>query len=543
MIFCYTDFVNDVKELPGGRVGVALDEETLEKIREIVWSDTPQGFIWFYYFVAPEEWPLPTHCILWIVKYYEAREKGMNLAVEAARGLLKSTIFSIYMTTYQTALHSNLETIIVQASEGLASDNSAMVSDIIENNDGFRILFPHIRPDKEQGWGAKSGYEVVDTSMDYGAFRKKRTVTPSVLATTYKSSNVQGRHPRLFGILDDINNSRNSRYPRELQTVKLAVDQEILPAFDRVKMQIDIFTPWREGDIGDIAKHQEDTLHIRTQIYKLDENGELTDEPVWPEEKPEEWIEKQRKKFAPHVFAQMFLCDLKGSQGKILKREYLKYIEVNEIPTDIKVYIACDYASVAKDQALKGRDYFALAVVGQHPGGFLILLDGVRKHVDRTEAEQIFMNWCSMYHRQGRLIRAGIERHGKGEEFADAMMRAAEGWKVKQLTTGNRSKGERFENQLAPVMAGDRFRLTTAPNKFVDHFVDEFLSYDGMGTYPNDCLDAVYYAVRLAKGYIKWSDDDTLYDSTYAKSDAQRNPLHKLARRKHGRQVTRPRVV
>jgi hypothetical protein len=517
-----------------------LSEKQLEQIREIVYSDTPEGFIWFYYFIAPTEWPLPRHCVYWVVKFYEARDKGMNLAVEAFRGSLKSTVFSIYMTAYQTALHPDLETVIVQASEGLANDNSAAISNIFEHNAGFRILFPHILPDKPQGWGAKGGYEIQNTDMDYSAFRKLRTVSPSVLATTYKSANVQGRHPRLFGILDDINNSKNSRYPRELQTVKLAVDQEILPAFDRVMMRIDVFTPWREGDIGDTAKKQDDTLHIRTPIYKLDENGQLTDEPVWPEKKSRAEIERIRNRVAPHVFAQMQLCDLKGAEGRILKREYLKYIEVDEIPPDIKVYIACDYASVAKDQALIGRDYFALAVVGHHPSGFLILLDGVRKHVDRAEAEQIFMNWCSMYHKKGRLIRAGIETHGKGEEFADYMMRAAQGWKVKQLTTGNRSKGERFENQLAPVMMGDRFRLTTAPGAFIDQFVDEYLSYDGMGTYTDDTLDAVYYAVRLAKGFIKWTDDDSMYGGVVEKIRSS-NPLHKLARRRNA--TTRPEVV
>ena len=516
-----------------------LDETVLHSIREVVYSDTPEGFIWFYYFLF--DLPLPDHCVGWVVDFYEARDKGMNLAVEAFRGSLKTTIFSTLLPLYQIALKPELESIIVQASEDMAHDNSGIIADIIETNPGFRVLFPHIRPDKGQGWGAK-GYDVVDDSKDYGLFRKGRTKTPTFLATGYKSANVQGRHPRLFGILDDINNSRNSRYPRELQTVRFAVDQEIRPAFDKTQMNIDVFTPWREGDIGDTAKQRDDTLHVFTPVFKVDENGTLTDEPVWPEEWPLERIEKERKSMAPHIWSQMYLCDLKGLQGKILKREYLKYIEPAEIPTDIKVYIACDYASVAKEQSLKGRDYFALAVVGQHPAGFLILLDGVRKHVDRTEAEQIFMNWCGIYHKQGRLIRAGIERHGKGEEFADAMMRAAEGWKVKRLTTGNRSKGERFENQLAPVMAGDRFRITTAPNQFVDHFVDEFLSYDGMGTYPNDCLDAVYYAVRLAKGYIKWSDDDALYDNTYTKSNARRNPLFKIARRKHGK-VTKSKVV
>lgn len=526
-------------------------EDELNQIREIVYSDTPRGFIWFYYFAGPVDpdtddvYPLPRHCVRWIVDFYEAKAARKNLAVEAFRGSLKTTIFSTLMPVYQIGLHPELETIIVQASEDMAHDNSGIIADTIVNNPGFRALFPHIQKDKPAGWGAK-GYEVVDTSQNYGDFRRKRTKSSTFLATGYKSANIQGRHPRLFGILDDINNSRNSRYPRELQAVRSAVEQEIQPAFDKTMMNIDVFTPWREDDIGDIAKRRANTLHIRTPVWKLDENGQKTDEPVWPEEWPLERIERERKDMLPHVWAQMYECDLKGAQGRILKREYLKYIEVEEIPTDIMVYIACDYASVAKDQALKGRDYFALSVVGQHPSGFLILLDGVRKHVDRTEAEQIFMNWCGLYHKQGRLIRSGIEKHGKGEEFADKMMRSAEGWTVKQLTTGNKSKGERFENQLAPVMAGDRFRLTTALNSFVDQFVDEFLSYDGMGTYPDDTLDAVYYAVRLAKGYINWSDDGALYDNSFVKKAVQKNPIFKFARRrKHGKakEAARPRLV
>ena len=520
-----------------------LDEETLDRIRQIVYSDTPEGFIWFYYLVS--DLPLPAHCVEWVVSFYEALDDGKNLAVEAFRGSLKTTIFSTLMPLYQVGLRPELETIIVQASEDMAHDNSGIIADMIENNVGFRVLFPDVRPDHQKGWGAK-GYEVIDTGMSYESFRRKRTKSPTLLATGYKSANIQGRHPRGFGILDDINNSRNSRYPREMLAVRSAVEQEITPAFDKTIMNIDVFTPWREGDIGDVAKQREDTLHIRTPIFKMDVNGQLTEDPTWPEEWPLGRIERERNNMAPHIWSQMYLCDLKGAQGKILKEIYLKYIEVEEIPPDIKVYIACDYASVAKDQALRGRDYFALAVVAQHPSGFLILLDGIRKHVDRAEAENVFMNWCADYHKQGRLIRAGIEKQGKGEEFGNVMLKAAEGWKVKLMTSGNRSKGDRFENQLVPVMAGDRFRITTAPNPFIDQFRDEYLSFDGMGTFTDDCLDAVYYAVRLAKGYIAWADEDSLYGGSVVKQLISRNPLHKLARhrrRKYGQKVARPRMV
>ena len=106
----------------------------------------------------------------------------MNLAVEAFRGSLTTTIFSTLIPVYQIGLHPDLETILVMASEDVATDNSAIIADIIENNVGFKILFPHVRPDKPKGWGAK-GYEVLDSSIEYSAFRRKRTRSSTILAT------------------------------------------------------------------------------------------------------------------------------------------------------------------------------------------------------------------------------------------------------------------------------------------------------------------------------------------------------------------------
>lgn len=525
-----------------------LSEDTLNKIRQIVYEDSPRGFIFFYYFVgevdaAGEIRPLPRHCIKWIVKFYEAREKGMHLAVEAFRGSLKTTIFSMLMPAYQIGLHPELESIIVQASWDMAKDNSKAIADIIEFNKGFRVLFPNVRPDPRRGkrWGA-TGYEVVNTDIDYSDFRQRRTKTPTIMATGYKSSNVQGRHPRMFGILDDVNTSRNSRLPREMMAVNTAVQDEIQPAFKKTVMNIDVFTPWREGDIGDIASRREDTLHIRTPIFRLDENNQLTDEPIWPEEWPLERIERERASMLPHVWARMFLCDRKGAQGKILKESYIHYEDAENIPTNIPVYITIDYASVAKDQILRGRDYFALSVVGHHPNDYLILLDGVRKHVDYAEAQQMAMNWGSEYHKEGRLIRMGIEKQGKGEDFGNEIMRLVP-WRVKLLTPSNKSKNFRIENELATLMFNRRLRITSERNTYIGHYLDEYLSWDGLGTYPNDCLDSVYYSCLLAKGFIKWSDDAGLYGSPI-KRIIQKNPVFRFARRKHARkEAAQARVV
>ena len=79
----------DVQELENDRVGVELDEDLANKIREIVHSDSPEGFIWLYYLCGPINpdtggpYKLPDHCVGWIVEYYEALEAGQDLALEA----------------------------------------------------------------------------------------------------------------------------------------------------------------------------------------------------------------------------------------------------------------------------------------------------------------------------------------------------------------------------------------------------------------------------------------------------------------------------
>ena len=80
-----------------------LSQEQLDKFRKIVYEDSPRGFVVFYYFVS--DLPLPRHCIEWVVQFYKARDMKMDLAVEAFRGSLKTTIFSTLMPLYQIGLH------------------------------------------------------------------------------------------------------------------------------------------------------------------------------------------------------------------------------------------------------------------------------------------------------------------------------------------------------------------------------------------------------------------------------------------------------
>lgn len=507
----------------------AVNPEDVDRIREIVYSDSPPGFFFFYYFIRDER--LPFHCIDWICEIYTALKNDEDIAIESFRGSLKTTIVSTLFPLYQLALHADGEIMLVQDDVHQAEGNTAIMTDIIQTNPGFRVLFPHIVPDKSRRWGLQ-GWDIKDTRIPYGQYRRQRTKTTSLKGVSHKSSDVQGHHPRLMGLLDDVNTVRNSRYPREMKQVNDSIHQGIMPALDRTRINIHSFTPWRSGDIGDQMKRRPNVRHVFTPVYKM-VNGEMTDEPVWPEMRGEKWIEREKANSLPHVWRQMYLLDLAGGEGDVLKQEYLHYITENEIPEDCSVVIAVDYASVEKDQALKGRDYFALAVLAIHPSGYLVLIDGARKHVNRVGAEDLFKNVCDTYYSKGRLMLSGIEQSPGSEDFANEMLRSCP-WPVRKLSHGSRSKGDRYENQLAPIMHGRKLRILESSNEFITHFEEEYLNWDGLGTFHDDCLDAVYYATRLGKKFINWKDDDRLYSNAPAiHQDPSVNPLHRFARRRH----------
>ena len=507
------------------RKSANLGENDVVRIREIVQAYTAEGFVWFYYWTQKD--PLPDHCVEWIYEYFEALSAGENLCVEAFRGSLKTTIFSVLLTVYQIGCYPELETIITQSNDDKAFKSSSQIADIIATNPGFRFLFPHVRPDIAAGWGAH-GYEVMRMDMPYGAWRKLRGRTPSLMAAGYKGSSILSHHPTGHGILDDVNDHKNTRSSRELNMVITTVDKEIVPAFDRVKMRIDVFTPWVPGDVGDRAKKSPSSRKIKTPLFRLDQNGKMTDVPTWPEVFPEKRIEKLREDTAPVEFAQMYLLDLEATRGAVLKREWLHYYPYDELNKKLPVAIGVDYASVAKTQELKGRDHFALAVVEIHPEGFGVLIDGYFGHVSRSEAEEIGISWGVDY--QDRLLFMGVEKQGKGEEYYNVMLRSAP-FPVRDMTPGNMSKGKRFENQMAPLFKQGKVRVSNEPdNRFLDQFLGEWLAWDGTGHYFDDCLDAVYYAVALIKGFIKPSAEDipgvrSIFDSV------TKNPLFKFAKR------------
>src|SRR3990167_8819626 len=188
---------------------LVLETADLDRLRALVQADNAEGFLVFYSLVAPADYPIPLHCIRWIVEYYDCLRTSENLAIEAFRGSLKTTVMTIYLTAYRIGCSPHLENLFAQGNHRAAVENAQTVASIVKDQPMFRLLFPHVSPDIDKGWGA-DGYQVMRTDLPYGEWRQMRTKTPTLVGAGYKDALVLGKHPRGHGILDDVNNYLNT---------------------------------------------------------------------------------------------------------------------------------------------------------------------------------------------------------------------------------------------------------------------------------------------------------------------------------------------
>lgn len=488
-------------------VELELEPEWTERLQAIVHSDTPIGFAtyWYLVFFNPDaetyedRFYLPDHCAEWIVEFYWALwEKAKKaFCLEAFRGSLKSTVITLALNTYRLCLYPHKEIIIAQANDTSAHENTEFIASLIEHSPAISALFPNVKPDQSMGWGAK-GYEIKSTEKEYGVWRNWRTKIPSLTGAGYRAKNILGKHPRLHGVMDDVMTFDNTRSPRKLNELIKTIEKEIRPAYDKVDIQIDVFTPWTYGDPGDTQKQKTTTHHVRTPIYRIVDEVAV---PTWPEVWPMEEIEILRENTPPAEFAQMFMCDLEAASGDHLKKEWLSYYPWEEIDPDWPRWLAVDYASVGRDLETRNRDHFALAQVTMHPRGFAIIETGKFGFFTPTDCQEIAINWGIGL--SGTMRELGVEEGGKGEEFLDAVLLEAP-FRVKGLSHGNKSKGSRFEKEMAPLFKSGYAKLSDKPgDPFLKQFEQEWLAFDDLDTYFDDCLDAGYYALKLVSRHIK----------------------------------------
>jgi len=101
----------------------------VERLREYVRSDTPNGFEAFYALVYGRR--LPRHARAWIDAIYTAHAAGQGIIIKAFRGSAKTTTITNAFAAYRMCLEPDRLSLLVQVGDGIAADNSILVGEIV----------------------------------------------------------------------------------------------------------------------------------------------------------------------------------------------------------------------------------------------------------------------------------------------------------------------------------------------------------------------------------------------------------------------------
>jgi len=468
------------------------------------------GFSAFYRLIHGND--LPKHARLWVEDIFRvcaAEEKLYEgVVLWAWRGSWKSTTISVTLTAFFVGHHPELTNLIIGANDDSAEKLAAAVARIIELHPAWQLVFPHVVPDKDKGWGAE-GYSVWDSRMGKEAWTQKTssTIDPTFLGAGYNSSRLIGKHPTGLLLIDDIHDEKNSISARERETVVRVVAETILPMAVRDKTWIvAIGTPWDEDDALHYLKNTGVFYHVSHAVMvRADEgegvyvDGRLPDgitfgdiqgwwKLAWDEMFDAGRIVVERAKAGLRGFSRMFLLNLAaGRQGGLKFYIYpADRIEVDKWELGAGVDFATVLESSRREQ--EGRDYFSMAWGAKDPLGRIIVFDGVLEQCTQAQAEEHMKKPQSVFGQRWR--RTILEGDGIGEQFFISLMRRNPGLRVIMQKTGGKAKHYRQERELGPWLENGKVMVSDGDTPYLNALrkaLDDFP--DGN----NDIRDGLYW--------------------------------------------------
>lgn len=499
-------------------------------------TNTPEGFGHFYWCVYGRECP-DFALKEWIPPLYEAKRAGDGMMLEAWRGSTKSTIMQAFCW-FQLGHKPSGSGLMVGASDDAATKMAALAAAVIEYNDGWKACFPHVQPDKMRGWGA-SGYFVKDARMDYNQFSKETMQDhgrdPSFVGAGITSTDIVGKHPSLFILLDDIHDENNTRSEREMEAVKSSLTANLLPTMSRPgdKPYIAVaFTPWKRTDAYAFLKNTGLLRSVRTPVYRETDGGRAY---TWPDAFGEEVVEKWRRALGSIEFARMYLCDLDAAKAGSLR---FYSFSRDAIDYDWVMVGGADPTNVIRDattEAAKGS-YFALAFVAKLPQGGAVVVDGILEQCSQIEAENHIAIAQTRY---PRYQYTAVENIGGGAVFIQALRRNT-ALRIVDSDLANfgkkggriRSKADRILLEMAPWFENSTVRIATGDSPFLNalrRLFTDFYMLDPKRSPEFDAGDAVYHALKAMPDVLRV--DTPKQDLPPIVKARRANPFNELAGR------------
>jgi len=467
---------------------------------------------------------------------YRAHDEGRIFLYLGSRKFRKTTTFDITFASFLIGHFPSETSIITGASDPNAKLIAKSIAQIIENHPEYKAVFPNVIPYKERGWGAEgywvrqthklSGDKYVSVSIEEWTRQQAKINDPTFVGGGYKSAEINGKHPTLLMVVDDLHDIDTSASVTERDYIKKVFFYQILPTAiqedDKLKTWV-VMTgvPFSKDDTYGILqdtgqcvfmcvpcmKKAPDEAEGAVYIDGVNREKGVTYEDImgwwhltWPEEFGTQSIITNRS-YGKAAFWQMYMMDIETAKTAGLRYYLYDHTKVGfNLPTGG----GADPTTIDPDRDVGGqkRSSFALAYLCKMPNGTLVLKGGVLKPMGIEKAKEAILQAQQMF---SGWITTAVEGVGVGKMFQQ-YLRLDNRVRFRDSNIANpqgkiRDKKARFEYEIAPWLENAALLISDEENdycKAIRSLCDNFFEIEG--NKPDERLDAgdgLYHAAKL----------------------------------------------
>lgn len=424
---------------------------------------------------------------------------GPRVAATAPPESAKTTWMTIIRNAWKIGKHPELSFAIGSAGEKAADDMAKAVANTIEFNPRWKLVFPHVVPDKQRGWSS-DGYHVrrqrcenlhcecqSDERMAPGEWERIRygDKNPTLVSGGVGSARWNGL--RLTGglTLDDMHDRRSKTEQKTCDdTVGFFKDTAEFRVTGQGFLVI-MQTRWNAKDVIAEVKQRKDFSVFEHPAIQNVGGVEVS---YWPAQHSLEKLQSIRER-GPIDFELVFQGNDKAVEGHLLKTIWLHAWPAAQIKHEWNRYFGVDFAQRLREIEKAGDDpdRFSLTVWAD-TGARAVIEDVFAEELYFGDAEELFFAKAGIYN----PLNSGVEVNGaSAKKFYLALltrMRLLGKSYVITPVTRTRSKGE-YLNIIAPFFKSGQLLVSDAVSPGLELFRAEWAMF------PNghdDTLDSAY---------------------------------------------------
>lgn len=473
------------------------------------------------------------------IKCFQAHEDGEIFLYIGFRGVRKTTTFDITLTTFLHGYFPEKTGIVTGAADPNVKLIAKSIAQIIEQHPAWKEVFPNVVPYKERGWGAE-GYWIRDANISPEKWTEQQAKVndPSFVGGGYRSAEINGKHPSLYLVVDDLHDIDSSASVTEREYIKMVFLTQILKTVLRANDKLLTWVimtgvPFSKDDTYAVLKNSGGTTYCNVPVMtrapdgqgvyidgKNRKTGVVYDDIVgwWYLTEPEIFgansIVDERSK-GKASFWQMYMLDIQMAKTGSLT--YYTY-DHDKIGFDLPTVGGADPSGIDPDMEVGGqkRSSFALCYLCKLPMGGAVVKDGVLKPMGIVKAKDAILQAQSMF---PKWETTGVEDVGVGKVFMQYLRTDSRvnfiASNIKSLKDAKiRDKKLRFLNEIHPWIESGVIRISDENTPFLNalrYLMDNFFDIDA--NKPNEALDAgdsLYHAVKLIPEILRMPSAEDL---------------------------------